>query len=641
MRWKTSAAVCLSAFFLLTGCSSKVPTEAGTEGYAEEEISAVSTVLDADDTETGDSEEAISAEIALNGNQVSVEGTGVQVDGTAVTITAAGTYRVSGTLSNGQLLVDATNDSKVRLILNGAEILCTDSAPIYVKQADKVILTLAAGTENVLTDGETYSYDDAEAEEPNAVIFSKDDLTINGEGSLTVNGNFNNGIQSKDDLKITGGTLSVTAVHNGIKGKDSVTIRDAVLTVSSGGDGIQSDNTEDAGKGYILIESGVLSVEAGEDGIQAETVLQIDGGELTVVSGGGSGNSSTSSDWGDWGMLGMETAADSGETEESAKGIKAGSSLSVSGGTISIDSSDDAVHTNGSLAIQAGSIELSSGDDGIHADANVEIGGGTVTIAKSYEGIEGANISLNGGEIHVTASDDGLNAAGGNDGSSIGGRPGQNAFIDASGEYCITVSGGYTVLDTGGDGVDSNGDIVMTDGTLLVNGPTDDGNGALDYAGSFTLNGGLLLAAGSSGMLQTPDAASSQYTASIRFSSSQEAGSPVCLFSTDGETEIIFAPSKPYTSLIISAPELQAGETYTVKTGGTASGEETDGFYSDGVYEGGSEYISAALSEVITQFAPDGISAGGMMGGMSPGGMPEMDGQRQEPPGGFDGEGMR
>ena len=618
MKWNRIPATCLAALLLFAGCSTEPSAQAENEDAAGS--TSISSNLETEDLDSEDPE-TIDATIRLTGESATVEGNGVSVAGSVITITQAGTYRVSGTLTDGQLLVNADKESKVRLIFDGVEITCLDSAPLYIQKADRVILTLASGSENVLTDGETYVYADAEAEEPNAAIFSKDDLTINGEGALTVYANFNNGIQCKDDLEISGGTISVTAAHNGIKGKDSVTIRDAGISVSAGGDGIQSDQDEDAEKGYVRIESGTVSVEAEEDGIQAETTLQIEGGTISVTSGGASnGRTHTES----FEMPGMRTTEEtSDETSTvSQKGIKAGSAVVISGGTMTIDAADDAVHANGTVEIQGGTLELSTGDDGIHADSSVAIRGGEITVSESYEGIEGAQITISGGDIAVTASDDGLNAA---DGSGTG-WPGQTA----SGDFCITIRGGTTVVYADGDGIDSNGDIVMTDGTLLIHGPTDNGNGAIDYEGTFALDGGTLIAAGSSGMLQTPGSGSSQYTASILFASAQAAGSPVSISSADGEREIVFTPSKQYTSLIISTPELQEGTTYTVKTGGTVSDAGNGGL--GGVYSGGSEYLSAVLSETVTQFAPDGVSAGGI------GGMPEMGGQMQEPPGGFTGE---
>jgi hypothetical protein len=197
----------------------------------------------------------------------------VVIDGSRIAIAAAGTYLISGTLDDGPLIIDTKDLEAVKLILNGVNITCADNAPIYVENAEEVEIYLAEGTENIITDGDSYILGDTTSDDPNAAIFSKDDLTITGSGSLTVNANYNNGIQSKDDLKITGGTIIVNAANDGVKGRDSITIRDAAITINTGGDGMQSNNDEDAKKGTVLIESGTLTIIAAADGIQAQTGL--------------------------------------------------------------------------------------------------------------------------------------------------------------------------------------------------------------------------------------------------------------------------------------------------------------------------------------------------------------------------------
>ena len=361
--------------------------------------------------------------IQLNGNSISVNGSGAIADESVVTINTAGTYQVSGTLKDGQIIVDTTDQENVILILAGVELTSQQSSPIYIANAEKVILTLADGTENTVTDSENYLVLD-ESGEPNATIFSKDDLTINGEGTLTINANYNNGIASKDDLKITGGTIYVNAVNDGIKGKDSVTIRNGLITIFAGADGIQSTNEEDVEAGVITIEGGTLNINTALDGIQAATNLFITGGEFTIISGGGSANTSENGGgiWGNRG--GME--GNTNKPLDSAKGLKAGVDLTITAGTFNIDSADDSIHANHSITIDGGKFLMSSGDDGIHADSSLTINNGEITLTQSYEGLESAVITINGGTIHLKASDDGINAGGGADRSSMNGRPGQN-----------------------------------------------------------------------------------------------------------------------------------------------------------------------------------------------------------------------
>ena len=228
----------------------------------------------------------VSAEIRLDGLDVSVIGDGVMIDDQVLTITSAGTYTIQGEITDGRIVVDVGDDDEVTLVLDNAEIVCSTFSPIYVANADEVILFLTDGTENIVEDGETYILDSG-VDEPDAAIFSHDDLTIVGSGSLTVIGNFNDGIQSKDDLLIESGDITIIAANDGLKGRNSITILDAVVTITAGGDGLQSNGTEDETQGIILIEDGTFRVEAGADGIQAATNLVINDGTFDLTTGGG------------------------------------------------------------------------------------------------------------------------------------------------------------------------------------------------------------------------------------------------------------------------------------------------------------------------------------------------------------------
>ena len=424
--------------------------------------------------------------INLEGDSITIEGDGVTVNGNIATITAGGAYSISGTLNDGQIVVDTQDEGTVYLILNGVNITYATSAPIYVSNAEKTVLTLAPGTENVVTDGVSYTFAEAETDEPNAAIFSKDALTINGTGSLTVNANYHNGITSKDDLKITGGIITVNAVNDGLKGRDSLAVLDGIITVNAGGNGLQSNNDEDVEKGFVSIDGGIFNIKAVLDGIQAETMLKVSGGNITIVSGGGSSNISG----------------------DSAKGLKAGVDITIAGGTINIDAADDAVHSNSSLTINGGDIVVASADDAVHSENTLVINSGNLTITRSYEGLESDIIVINDGTIQLVSSDDGINVTSGD----ISG--GESA---APGKY-FEINGGYLVLDAGGDGLDSNGTGTLNGGIVIVNGPTEDRNGALDVNGTLEINGGFLIAVGSAGMAQTAGTTSTQYSVLETFS---------------------------------------------------------------------------------------------------------------------------
>ncbi|WP_338554528.1 carbohydrate-binding domain-containing protein [Paenibacillus sp. KS-LC4] len=582
-----------------------------------------------------------STTIKLNGTSATVTGSGAKASGGSVTISAAGTYVLSGKLSDGQVIIDVQDKGDVHLVLNGVDIHDNDSAGIYIKEAGNVVMTLEEGTENSVSDGETYVFADGETDEPSAAIFSKADLVINGTGKLTVAASYNDGITSKDDLKIVSGTIDITAADDGIVGKDMVAIADGTVTIKVEGDGIKSTNDTDEGRGFIAIADGTFTIEAGNDGIQAETALIVDGGTFNLLTGGGSVNGEVKQEEGPGGM-GMQrggmnatsatgTSTDAGETATattetetpSTKGLKAGGDVTVNGGTFDIDSADDALHSNSNVTVTGGELEIATGDDGIHADALVTITGGSINITKSYEGIEGANITISGGEAHVVASDDGINVAGGSDETTAGGRADQ---FSVSSSNLLTISGGYVSVDAAGDGLDSNGSITMTGGTVIVNGPTMNGNGALDYDGTFNISGGTLVAAGSSGMAQATTDTSSQFTISMTYSQTQQAGTLVHLQDSEGNTIMTFAPSKNYQSVVISSPELAKGASYTLYTGGSSAGTDADGMYTDGDYTGGTKVTDFEISSSVTWLNESGVttaSSGGGFGGRGGGGRPQ------------------
>lgn len=603
----------LSLTVSVTGCSAKTNTKTSTN------TNKTKVTNQAIDSTKSEELKEVDTYIEL-GDTINIKGEGVKIENNVVTITSAGTYSISGELKDGQIVVNAGEEDKVQIQLNNANITSSNSAPIYVKSAKKVVIGLIEGTKNIITDGKNYVFEDATKDEPNAAIFSKDDLTIIGTGSLVVNANYNNGITSKDDLKIEGGQITVNAVSDGLRGKDSITILDGKITIDAKEDGMKSSNTKDSDKGYIHIQGGALNITAGQDGIQAETNAVISNGEINIVSGEGSKNSSSKNEnWGNWGgkqppgtqLPDKNNTTTTEETDStSAKGIKATSNITISGGNINIDSSDDSIHSNDTIVIKGGNIKASSGDDGVHADFKIEINGGDIDITKSYEGIESQSITINDGNINVVASDDGINAGGGNDASSTGGRPGENNF-DSSSKCEIVINGGYIVVDARGDGIDANGSITIKGGTTIVNGPENNGNGALDYDGSCDISGGILIASGSIGMAQSPSSTSSQNSVNVALSS-QQANTIIHIEDEKGNEVITFAPSKQYQSVVVSSPKLKTGSTYTVSYGGTSTGAAKDGLYTGGKYSGGKEFTSFTISESVTNL---GTSGGGSMGG--------------------------
>jgi len=507
--------------------------------------------------------------ITLNGDSIAVTGSGVTVAGTVATITAAGNYIISGALTDGQIIVDTDDEEAVSLTLNGAIITSASSAPLAIMSAEETIVTLADGTTNRLTDAVEYVFLDAETDEPNAALFSNDDLTIGGGGTLIVTGNYNDGISSDDSLTITGGTYAISAVDDGLRGKDALVVAGGDFTLDVGGDALKSDNEDDTTLGTISIADGRFDVTAGGDGIAAETTVTIAGGDFSLVTGGGSA---------------APLASDA-----SAKGIKAGVAVHVTGGTIVIDAADDGVNSNGDLTIDHGVLTIASGDDALHSDATLTINDGTIDITQSVEGIESVVITINGGDIRVVSSDDGINVAG--------------DLTDV--DYRLFIHGGVIAVYAGGDGIDVNGAIEMTAGVVLVHGPTAQDNGAIDYDEYFTISGGLLVATGSAGMAQAPGNTSTQNSVLVRFGGmgqggAQAAGTLIHIQNSAGEEVLTFAPDRACQSIVASSPELLLGGSYTIYLGGSSTGTVSDGLYTGGTYTPGSAYTSFTINSVVT-----------------------------------------
>lgn len=710
-------------------------------------------------------------------NETETASSGVSISGNIITITKEGTYVFSGALSEGQIVVDA-DSAKVQLVLDNADITCASSAAIYVKNADKTFITLAEGSENILMN--TAEYEAIDDNNIDAVIFSKDDLTLNGKGTLTINSEYGHGIVSKDDLKLVGGTCNITAKTHALSGKDSVRIAAGTYNLTSGKDGIHSENADDDEKGFVYIASGDFTIESTGDGIDASYVVQIDDGDFDITAGGGAENATKTNndmpgggtggnmgggapggvaqdgeapsgdkpsggkpsgdkpsgdkpsgdatsedtsggnlkggDGSDESVSGSASGKQTGQTppdrpdgdsfdgsrpdekasdntggqtaqtppdksgkdtsdgqqsdknsqskdiadnttassapsdtgsetasstssdtdseaasstssdtdSTSTKGIKSDGALYVNGGTFTINSADDAFHSNSDVTINDGTYTISSGDDGMHADSALLVNGGTITVTESYEGLEGLNITINDGKIDIAASDDGMNAAGGNDQSGFGGMGGdgfkgmqapdaaqksddtsentqksddssdtaqttgsitvaaqksdstsdtaQDTDATSEDEMWMVINGGYVHVLAGGDGLDSNGDLTINGGEVYVDGPSDNGNSAIDYCekSSFYINGGTVVAVGSSGMAEDVSSESKQQAAFVKLDSQADAGD-VILKDADGNEIISYTAQKKYDCVIISTAALQAGQTYTLSASGSES----------------------------------------------------------------------
>ena len=523
------------------------------------------------------------AYITLNGQSVTCSSNAVQVTNGSVTIIDEGTYVLSGSF-NGMVVVNAQKQDKVRLVLSNAQITSSSGAAVYVKQADKVFITLEG--ENYLSNGGTFTaVDDSNID---AVLFSKDDLTLNGEGKLTLESPVGHGIVSKDDLTVTGGNYVLTTAGHGMESKDNLCVAGGSFTISAGKDGIRSENTEDATLGYVYMENGTFQITAEGDGISASGKLDILGGDYTITTGGGSenGQKKTSDNWGGFGGGrgpggmggwpgggGNTTATEADST--SIKGIKAGGDLTIRNGNFNLNCADDSIHSNANLSVSGGMFTIATGDDGFHADDTLTITAGTVNITESYEGLEALHILVQGGDIQLKATDDGLNAAGGTDQSGFGGNrndmfggrgPGG---MGGSGNGSIHVSGGTLYVVAHGDGMDANGTLEISGGYTIVTGPTQGDTATLDFDTTGTISGGVFIGTGGTMMAQTfSDVKQGLISLQV---GNRAADSRITLADASGKVLIDHSPELPYAIVILSCPEMISGENYTF-TIGTDSG---------------------------------------------------------------------
>jgi hypothetical protein len=559
------AGLTLAAALALAGCSvAPATTVVGADGttsvvstsvltgavaelaYADLEIAEADLSLDLVD--------AVETTLADGASQ---GGAGVSVDGDTVTITAAGSYQLSGTLSSGSLVVDAP-DGVVNLVLDGVDITAASVAAINVVDADQVVVWLADGSTNVLADATGATVDESVEDAPNATLFSTSDLWIAGDGALSITARAAGGITSKDTLVIAGGVITVDAADDGLRGKDHLVITGGIVTADAGGDALRSDDesvTEDpaAAVGVIWIDGGTLDLTAGSDAVDAVRQVTVLGGDLTIAAG----------------------------------------------------------------------------DDGLHADDVLRIAGGTVTITESFEGLEGAYMNLSGGDVSVVSTDDGINVSGGVEALTAtaqgtaagggrpagappaGGRPGGQAGTTApvedlesltvsamegsgfggpaegdNGTRFLELSGGTYVIDTTSDGVDVNGTMAMTGGTLVVSATDDASQGAMDVDGAFTISGGTLAASGMATMAVAPGEGSTQATLALTFDATVPAGTLITVTAGDGEQVAAFTTWKASQSFILSSEVLVAGAEYTISVGGEATGTSIGRLMVDGTSTG-------------------------------------------------------
>ena len=539
---KSATSITLLAALALTGCSatsasnasasSAISTSASsTSGTTSKVADSFSTDVKsgaklAEDTHysakdvTWDSSSEVTIDLS---NPTATDG--VTVSDGVITITKAGNYKLTGTYE-GQIKVEAADSDMVRLILNNATITNSTGAAINVVEADEVVIYTASGTTNTVSDGSSYS--DTASGSPDAAIYSKSDLTLAGEGTLKVEGKYEEGIHTSDGLVIASGTLEVNAANTGIKGKDYVDILDGTITVTATKDGIKATNDTDGNRGWVRLSGGTVNISAGDDGFKAERVLEISGGTLNIT--------------------------------ESNEGIEA-QYINILDGTVNVTSSDDGINASYSTTTTTDSTSTSS--------TGTESTTATSTKQSAQNGQNSAPQAPSGSAGQAPAGGQapsgnmGQPPAGGGADGGMGGGGGTFEVVDAT----INITGGTVTVNANGDGIDSNGTATLSGGTLIVNGPFTGGNASLDTNGDLLLNGTTVAAGNSGDMFEAPSTNSTSGYVKISNVSNLSAGTTVQVTDSSGTVVANYKVTNSSTALIlVSSSKITKGQSYTVYT---------------------------------------------------------------------------
>ena len=489
---------------------------------------------------SGEYDESAAAFVSLKGNEISTSSKAVLVSGTKVKLEKAGTYVFSGSLLDGAIIVEAAKDAKIQIVLNGVDIASATGAPIYIKQANKVFITLAKGTENRLTNGGSFVQTDDNGVD--AVIFSKDDLTLNGAGTLLLGTTAGHGISAKDDLAIAGGAYLIDVAMHGIDANDSLRIANAFVDIKSGKDGIRAKNDVDPTLGYVYINDGTYQIKSGGDSISATSCVQIDCGTFDLQSG-----------------VGISAATDDGLT--SRKGIKTAQNLLVVEGTFTADTFEDFVNAKGSIILANGELTLKSGDDAFHADRSIYAVDATVTVSECREGLEAYNVDIRGGKITINSSDDAISVAGGKDSADDAEDP----FFSEVGT--LNISGGEIMINALGDGIDVKGEFVMSDGLLRISVSAKDGNSTYDYESGGNISGGILIATGPKDISQIPTSATQGFLSFATTDAAFAAGTQIAITDSAGEVILLENPTYDFEMFIATSSTIKKGQEYKITVG--------------------------------------------------------------------------
>ncbi|WP_314335549.1 carbohydrate-binding domain-containing protein [Rothia dentocariosa] len=557
----SATSVTLLAALALTGCSTTSNALASSTTAADSSVGTTATTSSATATDTAASSSSFSTNVK-SGEKLDVDThyseqdlswdtssetaidlsnptatDGVTVEDGTLTITKAGTYKLSGEYQ-GQIKVETADSDAVRLVLDNANITNSSGAALNVVNADEVILYSASGTTNTISDGADYTA--TGEDDPDAVVYSKADLTIAGEGTLKVNGNHEDGIHTSDGLVIASGTLEVNAANTGIKGKDYVDILGGTINVTAQQDGIKSTNDTDEGQGWTRLSNGTVTVNAGDDGFKASRVVEISGGSLTV--------------------------------EQSDEGIEA-QYINVSGGDVNVTSADDGMNASLKTSDSESTDSSANTSDAANQQQNNQqqgsLPGGQQSGTSNQQQQGTGQPPAMSGTSQDGTSQNGTTGTGQQgmgqppQGGMPGGGGGTFEVIDAA----INVSGGHVTVNAEGDGIDSNGVTTLSGGTLIVNGPSQGGNAALDTNGDLLLNGATVLSGSTADMFEAPSTNSTSGYLKLTNSSGFEQGSTVQVADSSGKVVANYKVTKSNVQLVlVSSSSIVKGQSYTAYT---------------------------------------------------------------------------
>ncbi len=511
--------------------------------------------------------------ITLSDNASKSSSNNVSITGNTITINSSGTYILSGTLTNGQIVVNCKDEEKVQLILNGVSITNETQSPIYIQKAkDYAMITLAEGTVNTLTDPAEYVLEEEQTEDLDAVIYSKDDLIINGTGTLNINANYNDGIKSKDTLLIASGIINITSAHDAIYGKDALTVLDGTINIKTG-EGAESKEMKVEQFGNMGGNKPDFQNQSSDSSEMQGQRGQMTPPDFTTNNQGQMTPHDFSTD--NQGQMTRpdfstdnqnQVVEDTEEVDEgSFKGLKSKGEIVINGGTLTFDTYDDSINANTFIEINGGIINIKTGDDGIKSDYLLTINDGLINIEYSYEGIESKVINFNGGDINVYSVDDGINASDPDSTSSqpMPGGMGGNVEVDLENDPLIYINGGNIYVVADGDSIDSNGGIFMNGGVLEIHGLNAGGELALDFDKSCTVTGGEILILGGSANFSTN---STQNVVTTSLDSTAEKGDTLTVKNSSNTVIFETVLEKSTSAITFSTDAITLGETYTITT---------------------------------------------------------------------------